>query len=183
MDVLLKAYGSLFGGALAGNFSQIYMLKAYFEEVAADYTCNIANRRAVQFYGEAGFTGVTLSAELSKKDINAIKGTLPTEIVTYGYLPLMWLAHPLDADRMTDRLGYTYNVRRITVESGLQAVLSPVLLAMREIASIRHGVDAVRLLADGDTDALPEYIRAAREGTNAEIRVPDATQGHLKRGV
>lgn len=95
----------------------------------------------------------------------------------------MWLAHPLDADKMTDRRGYEYEIRKSKVHSAMQTVLNPVLLAMREISSIRHGTDAIRLLLDEDTDVLGEYIRAVREGDNAEIEATDATQGHLKRGV
>jgi putative protease len=183
MEELLEEYHPFFGGALAGNFSQIKMLKAHFENVIADYTCNISNRRAVRAYREMGFTGVSLSAELNKKDINSLKGGLPAEIVAYGYLPLMWLAHPLDAEKMTDRRGYEYAIIKSRVQSEMQTVLNPVLLAMREISSIRHSVDAVRLLLREDTGVLGEYIRAVREGEHAKIEAPGATQGHLKRGV
>ena len=174
---------SYFAGALAGNFSQITLLKKYFKKVVADYTCNISNRQTVQVYGEKGFTGICLSAELSQKDINAVKGGLPTEIIAYGYLPLMWLAHPLHSKRMADRQGYEYEIRKIRAQSELQTVLNPVLLAMRELSGVRLGVDAVRLLLDNDVGMLKEYIYAVRGGTDVQIPVLNATQGHLKRGV
>lgn len=183
MEKLLQGCHSYFAGALAGNFSQITLLKKYFENVVADYTCNIANGQTIRFYREKGFAGVCLSAELSRKDINDIKGVLPTEIIAYGYLPLMWLAHPLYAERMSDRRGYQYTIRKVKVKSELQTVLNPVLLAMRELSTVRFGVDAIRLLLDDDAGVLSEYVHAAQEGINAEISARNTTQGHLKRGV
>jgi U32 family peptidase len=184
IDKVLAETHGLFGGALAGNFGQIELLKSYFKNIIADYTCNIANRKTVRQYADMGFTGVTLSAELNKKDMNAIKGCTETEIIAYGYLPLMWLAHPLPNGEMRDRRGYTYRIRRIRAAAELTAIQNPVLLAMREIASIRHSVDAIRLLADGyEDETIEEYIRAVREGRDAEIIRKDASQGHLKRGV
>lgn len=179
---LLKKTHGLFGGALAGNFSQIEVLKPYYEDIIADYTCNIANRRTMRVYREMGFTGAALSAEMNKKDINALKGCLPTEIVAYGYLPLMWLAHPLSADRMRDRRGYEYRIQRITAQSDLFVVLNPVLLAIRETGGIRRSVDAVRLILTHEEDVLPVYLEAVREQRDVDIR-QNATQGHLKRGV
>jgi putative protease len=181
-SLLRKARG-FFGGALAGNFSQIEILKHYFEETVADYTCNIANRRTMRVYREMGFTGAALSAEMNKKEINGLKGCLPTEIVAYGYLPLMWLAHPLPADRMSDRRGYRYRIQTIKAHSEIYAVLNPVLLAIRETGGIRYGADAVRLILDAEQDVLPVYLEAIREQRDAEFILENTTQGHLKRGV
>lgn len=180
---LLRKVHGLFGGALAGNFSQIEMLKQYYENITADYTCNIANGRTIRIYREMGFTGAAISAEMNKKEISTLKGCLPTEIVAYGYLPLMWLAHPLPSGRMRDRRGYQYRIQKIKAESELYAVLNPVLLAIREIGSIRRSVDAVRLILTDERDVVPVYIKAVREQTDAEIIRENATQGHLKRGV
>lgn len=184
MDKLLSQTHGLFSGALAGNFAQAALLKGYYKEIVADYPCNLANRKTVRAYAEMGFAGATLSAELSKKDINAVKGCIPCETVAYGYLPLMWRTAPLPGDSMKDRRGYAYRIRRIQAAGELTAILNPVLLAMRETASIRHGVDAIRLLLDGyEEDIVNEYIRAVREGRDAEIIRKNTTQGHLKRGV
>ncbi len=180
--LLLKTHG-IFGGALAGNFSQVEMLKGYFEDIIADYTCNIANRRTMRTYRDMGFTGAALSAEMNKKEINALKGCLPAEIVAYGYLPLMWLAHPLSADSMRDRRGYGYRIRKIKADSELTAVLNPVLLAIREINGIRHSADALRLILTDETDVVPAYMQAVREQRDLEAIRENATQGHLKRGV
>ncbi len=184
MDNLLCRMHGLFGGALAGNFAQIELLKGYYKGIVADYTCNIANRKTVRNYVEMGCAGITLSAELGKKDINAVKGCLPSEIIAYGYLPLMWLAHPLPMGGMKDRRGYAYRVRRIRAAGELTAVLNPVLLAMREVSSVRHGTDAVRLLLDEyREDIVRAYIHAVRQGGDADIHLENTTQGHLKRGV
>ena len=180
---LLRKTHGLFGGALAGNFSQLEMLKEYYENIVADYTCNIANRRTMQIYREMGFTGAALSAEMNKKEINALKGCLPTEIVAYGYLPLMWLAHPMPSDRMRDRRGYEYRIQKIKVQSELYAVLNPVLLAVREISSISRSVDTARLILLDEKDVLPVYVKAVREQREAEMNRQNTTQGHLKRGV
>lgn len=180
--LLRKAHG-LFGGALAGNFSQLAVLNQYYEDVVADYTCNIANRRTMKIYRDMGFAGAALSTEMNKKEINVLKGCLPTEIVVYGYLPLMWLAHPVPSDRMRDRRGYEYRIQKIKVQSELYAVLNPVLLAIREISLISRSVDAARLILLDETDVLPVYLKAVREQSNAEIIRQNTTQGHLKRGV
>ena len=87
MEKLLSGSRAHFGGALAGNFSQAVLLREHFADIVADYTCNISNRRAVRVCRDMGFTGITLSAELSKRDLNGVKGGLPTEVVAYGYLP------------------------------------------------------------------------------------------------
>jgi len=185
IDSLLKEAHGAFAGSLAGNFSQVSVLKKYFREVVADYTCNIANRQTATAFENIGFTGVCLSAELNKNDINRVGSVLPAEIVAYGYLPLMWLAHPLDAQTMTDRRGYTYGIQKRKVSYEMQVVLNPVLLVMRDITPIREGVDAVRLIleTDSDTAIVSEYVRAVREGDAVHTGYRDTTQGHLRRGV
>ena len=67
------------------------------------------------------------------------------------------------------------------MQSEVRVVENPVLLAMREIKSIRHGTDAVRLLLGEDTSVLPEYIRAVREGDDAAISAKGRDAGTFEK--
>ena len=185
MSGCLENCSSDTAGVVAGNPSQIFYLHKMGFDVLADYPVNIANSETAAVYQRLGAGSVTLSVELAKKDILALQISAPVEMVVYGHLDVMWLAHPLQRDTMTDRKGYTYSVHTYHTPRMLQSIQNPVCLCVHDLNGVRDKIDRVRLLADDPEDLIMvrEYRNAIDRGENPEKYPQGCTQGHLKRGV
>ncbi len=78
---------------------------------------NITNREAIDEYKEIGLKDVSISFEVSFKELREMKASLPYGIVAYGYLPLMkFRSCPNECkqcsglDKITDRLGEEFTL-------------------------------------------------------------------------
>lgn len=182
---VLKGNEGRFSGMLAGHFSQVSVFGG-FDDVVMDHTCNTANGASVKELKKMGASTVTLSSELAKRDILHLSSCLKTEIIVYGILPVMWIAHEVFGSSMTDRRGYGYDLRRY--ESGSFSICSignPDRLCLKEIGRLKNAVDSLRIIADSvsDLDMMDIYARASEEGRDLSIETQGTTQGHLLRGV
>jgi len=74
------------------NVGSLQLAKQYPELVLhGDYSLNVYNSAAVQFFAQEGLTGVTLSPELNFAQLEVLaQGSRPfLECLVYGYFPLM----------------------------------------------------------------------------------------------
>ncbi len=74
---------------LASNIGAVYLAKELRLTVHGGFGLNITNTASLEWAREYGITDTELSFELTKEQINALGGSLPRGIISYGYLPLM----------------------------------------------------------------------------------------------
>ena len=74
---------------LVGNLGQVRLVKKMGLSVYGDFGLNIFNSRGLQAMAELGIERQTLSFELRLAQIRDIQKNIPTELLIYGYLPLM----------------------------------------------------------------------------------------------
>lgn len=75
-------------GYLVRTWGQIHSLKDCKKSIALDYSFNIFNFESIDYWEKIGVDTLTISPELNYNEINAI-GTENSEILGYGYIPLM----------------------------------------------------------------------------------------------
>lgn len=75
--------------AAAGNAGAINLLKKADLIIHGTHGLNVTNTKALEFYKVCGLKDITLSFELSEKDIKSLSGTAQRGIYAYGYLPVM----------------------------------------------------------------------------------------------
>ncbi len=75
--------------ALASNLGAVYLAKELGFTVHGGFGLNITNTASLEWAKEYGIADTELSFELTKEQINALGGSLPRGIISYGYLPLM----------------------------------------------------------------------------------------------
>ena len=76
-------------GWLICNTGHVQAVKDSGKELMLDYTGNVLNSHAVEFWKDLGIGTITISPEMSRDEINALSDRSCTEILAYGYLPLM----------------------------------------------------------------------------------------------
>lgn len=76
-----------FEGFLVRNMGQFCLLKDTGKALVMDYNMNIANSESVSLWQEQGAERVTISVELSEKEISHLAGN--KERIIYGYIPVM----------------------------------------------------------------------------------------------
>ena len=84
-------------GFVISNLSLFELLKDYHKDykLIGDYPLNIFNDVSAKYYENAGLDCVTLSCELSKKQLTTLCNTIPIEkeLLVYGSLPVMTCAY------------------------------------------------------------------------------------------
>ncbi|MEG6520818.1 DUF3656 domain-containing U32 family peptidase [Desulfotomaculum sp. 1211_IL3151] len=83
-------------GILVGNLGLLKIIKDYTDKpVIGDFTLNGFNSAAIHYYREQGVQRLTLSPELTMKQVQEIAKTtpLPLEVLVQGALPLMNTRH------------------------------------------------------------------------------------------
>ena len=86
---LQKCMESEIDGFLISNPGQYHRLKDCGKELALDFTANVLNSRTVDFWKSLGLESIALSVEMSRDEINTLPDHSCTELLAYGYLPLM----------------------------------------------------------------------------------------------
>lgn len=78
-------------GFVVSNLSQIEIVKNYHLEIVGNYTLNVFNSQTINELKDLGIQTYTISPELDKSTINEVNkcATISSEIICYGYLPLM----------------------------------------------------------------------------------------------
>lgn len=91
IDKTLETYD--IKGFVVSNISLFELLKDYHKnyKFIGDYTLNVFNDVSAKYYENAGLDCVTLSCELSKKNLLCLCNTIPMqkELLVYGNVPVM----------------------------------------------------------------------------------------------
>lgn len=74
-------------GYLCRNYGQFYALRDHSGERDIDYTLNVFNSESISYWKELGADVITISMELSKKELEDLGGNL--QKVVYGHIPMM----------------------------------------------------------------------------------------------
>ena len=76
-------------GWLISNLGHYHAVKDTCKETALDFTGNVLNSRTVEFWKDLGIGTIAVSPEMNREEINGLADRSRTEILAYGYLPLM----------------------------------------------------------------------------------------------
>ncbi len=155
LDSLLRNQQDLFDGVLIGNVGALKMAQEHFvERVYGDFYLNIMNAISSFQLRNLGFSSITLSPELTCREIHDIikidQGMF--EFIVYGRIPLMTLAHcPIrrqihsrgsgkkcaacsgkDNYFLRDRKGMDFPLRKTSISECTMQVLNSQILCMAE---------------------------------------------------
>ncbi len=86
---LRKAMESETDGFLISSLGHYHAVKGSGKAFALDFTGNVLNSRSYEFWKDLGAESIALSVEMSRDGINALPDLSRTELLAYGYLPLM----------------------------------------------------------------------------------------------
>lgn len=180
-----------FCGVCAMNISALESFPA--EKLFGGFRLNIFNSRALRELCKAGVPAAELSAELTLKQISALKKSIPVGVMAYGRLPLMLTENCVlknggacpcnDSGSVTDRMGMTFPVIR---DGGncRNVVLNckKTYTADFTEALLKAGVTYFRLYF---TDESPEEcLRVCNAYMNRTgYRPEDFTRAHFYKGV
>ena len=76
-------------GFLISSLGHYHAVKDSGKAFALDFTGNVLNSRSYDFWKDLGAESIALSVEMSRDGINALPDLSRTELLAYGYLPLM----------------------------------------------------------------------------------------------
>ena len=74
---------------LVRNIGQINIAKRCQKEIQLDFTMNVFNKKACDFYKKQGINIITLSTEITLKQIKPLTSVTECECIIYGKLPMM----------------------------------------------------------------------------------------------
>lgn len=87
LDNIVKSFS--LKGFVISNLSQVEIVKKYSLELIGNYTLNVFNNYTINELKDLGLQAYTISPELDKTTINELNNNISSEIICYGYLPLM----------------------------------------------------------------------------------------------
>lgn len=87
-NFIKKLKSSAIDGFLIRSLGQLKEMKETGKKIAIDYTMNVLNNKAVEFWKEKGAHTVCVSLELNLQEMN-VMADKDCEMIIYGYLPLM----------------------------------------------------------------------------------------------
>ncbi len=175
---------------LVGNIGQTVLARKMGFSIRGDFGLNAFNSETLYALAETGIKRQTLSFEARLPQIRDMKGPLETEIIAYGYLPLMIFENCVikkelgkcgcknNAVYLTDRLGAKF---ALLPEYGCRnTLLNSKPLCLREDFE-KLGVNTARLLFTIETPSkCAEIARAFSSGAPIE---GEFTRGLYIRGV
>jgi putative protease len=190
-------------GFLVGNLGVLHHIKVNFpnKPIIIDYPLNVFNRLSLDFF--SGFCErVTLSPELTLKEIEEIAPYDPVECIIHGFFPLMVSEHDLvgglfpgkrpDDIFLKDEKGYEFPVTN-DIHNRTYIMNSRELCMLDYVPDVlKAGVSCLRIEArtydPGMTAKITREYREAIDdaisGTKSEKRCTGAfTNGHYFRGV
>lgn len=215
LNAWANAHGERIRRCYISNIGQ--MALAWPGELAGDLYLNIANTLSVEQLNAWGIELYTPSIELNCGQIRSLGGR--RQLVVYGAIPLMQLRHcpiratqhlkgrhrdcrrcdacaeaeRMGAQKLTDRTGATFPLKRIASESGcvIQLLNSAKLMLLRKAQALPACEGWRMLLDESDpVEAVVALHAAAAEGKDvrAERQWPilnemNTTTGHYFRGV
>ena len=176
---------------LAGNIGHIALARRLGFAVRGDFGLNAYNSRTLHALAEMGVQRQTLSFEARLAQIRDMKGPLETEMVVYGYLPLMIFENCAIRRQHGGRCSCQDGITYLTDRRGERFALLPeygcrnTLLNSRPLCLredfARLGVQTARLLFT--TETPEECARIARAFLEDTPLAGEFTKGLYKRGV
>jgi putative protease len=205
-EIILKCPDILSGqipmveSMLVGNLGYFYS-QTEDQRLYGDYRLNVFNQMSANFYRRLGAKSLTLSLELTKREMEQISqnSDLPLECVVYGRAPMMLLRNcpfrscigscPKDCSKMylKDRMGERfYKICNRKVCTLLNA--KPVYLAdvfEKTIPKLDYyRLDFTIETAEECKEIIEKYFRALEgEQSDNPFGVNQFTRGHFVKGV
>ncbi len=193
----------LFTGVLVRNFEEVQWLESvdYNGQIISDYTIYAWNNASLDVCARF-FDMVTLPVELNRKELLPLLGSVQTEMVVYGRLPLMYSANCVqntlkqcihkpneqNAYLLTDRYKnafpvtqscmHCYNILYNTVPLSLHGQLEHIQKAGHKVIRLDFTLETAK-----QTRAVLEFYLKKSKGMDADFIWKDYTNGHYKRGV
>lgn len=89
LDEILKNYS--IAGFVVSNISHMHLLHNYIGkyDFIANYNMNVYNNFTIKNLADSHISCVTLSPELDKATLNSFSRNIETEVIVYGYIPVM----------------------------------------------------------------------------------------------
>ncbi|KPU46207.1 putative protease YdcP precursor [Oxobacter pfennigii] len=96
MDQYLEKYGHLFDGLLVSNLGSIKKYAGKYP-VITNFSSNIYNHKALEFYENQGVKEATASIEIKRNELSKFlsMAKIPLELIVHGPLKVMYLDHNL----------------------------------------------------------------------------------------
>lgn len=191
VQVVIRLVNSGFYGVMATNIALVHRFKDY--RVIGSFRLNIFNSEALAFYKDAGVEAAELSPELSLKQIEKIKKSVPVQTMVYGRLPLMVTENCIvkngsscpcsKKNTITDRMGMVFPV----INDGASC-RSVVLNCKKTFMGFdtekikRAGASLLRIYFSDET---PEECKMICDSflNGSGYRPVDFTNGHFIKGV
>lgn len=195
-------------GILVSNMSHVEILKQYNIPLYGDYSLNIFNSKSIETAVNLGLKGITLSHELTQKQIENLNiDNIEAETTVYGRLPVMITEHcPVGAELgnnsneicglckkgdyyLKDRINKDFPIVSDPIDCRCTILNADKLLVPNIIGRLsNNGVSTFRLYI---YDEKPEEIEMIFQLLNGEMKSSDIlnkmnggyTKGHYFRGV
>ena len=176
---------------LAGNIGHLPLARRLGFAVHGDFGLNAYNRRTLCALAEMGVQRQTLSFEARLAQVRDLKGPLETDLIVYGYLPLMVFENCAIRGQHGGQCSCEHGITYLTDRRGARFALLPEYgcrntllnsqpLYLREDAA-SLGVQTARLLFTTESPEECAYIaKAFLAGQPLE---GEFTNGLYKRGV
>lgn len=177
---------------LAGSIGAAEYAKSFGKKVIADYSMNIYNSLSASMFDKA-----VLSCELTKDMCKKISKYCQTEVVSYGYLPVMISRNCVinssgkcDKDCrgcrksiwLKDRKGAEFKVK----SNGFSNVIYnsvPIFMADKKEDILKTGASGIRLMFTSETPEECVRIYKMYSGESPVELPKEYTRGHFYRGV
>ena len=176
---------------LAGNIGHIALARRLGFAVRGDFGLNAYNSKTLHALAEMGVQRQTLSFEARLAQVRDMKGPLGTELIVYGYLPLMIFENCAIRRQHGGKCSCEDGITYLTDRRGERFALLPeygcrnTLLNSRPLCLredfARLGVQTARLLFT--TETPEECARIARAFLENLPLEGEFTKGLYKRGV
>ena len=131
-EELKKCVSGEINGFLISNPGHYYAVKDTGKELFLDFTANVLNSQTIDFWKSRGLSSIGLSVEMSRDEINALPDQSCTELLAYGYIPLM-VTHQCPVGNFT---------------GGKKDSIHCTKFGHSEIYTLRSGKDSFRLETD-----------------------------------
>ncbi len=178
---------------VAGSMGLLPAARRAGMTVRGDLALNVANSLTLDRLGRAGFASVTVSCEMTARQIAAMTRSAPTEMVVYGRVPVMVTDHCLirnSAGRcacatptsMSDAFGGVYPV---TKEFGCRNTVydsRKIFLADRPEVYADAGLWGLRLLFTTESPRECVNVTERYKGKNDYVPI-NASRGAYQKGA
>ena len=124
LSMLKKVRGCGVGAALVGNLGQVCTLRGKGLTLYGDFGLNTCNSDALDAAKALGLERQTLSFELRLPQLRDLRKPLDTELIVYGYLPLMVFEN-CAIRRKTGKCSCKRGVTELTDRTGKRFALLP----------------------------------------------------------